>query len=250
MSSGPDQSRSREHNASPNTCPTYLETVSALTSRYPILQHLNFFVQEKSGQPLNRIRVAVLEFRVDAVFRIDFGGKDGVDAYNELRLYLASTPGSPCQHRLYLLEDLHPAFIELLGEFLNVDGTVFASQIRDKHYSGGPFNGHAPKLPSFQDPASSFTLRYYEARYFDHPDMPAFSSSVETVGNVRRQITFGRRPWRDVRGHVGHIRRNTSFWSQKHTSGAWNGAYCSWFSSQIYALMILLKASSSLIPRS
>jgi hypothetical protein len=46
------------------------------------------------------------------------------------------------------VEDLDPHFIELLGGCLNVDGTVFASQIRDSHFSGGPWKGHTPRLPS------------------------------------------------------------------------------------------------------
>jgi hypothetical protein len=134
-----------------------------------------------------------------------------------------------------LIEDLDPSFIELLGTYLNVDGIVFASQIRDTHFSGGWEYGHQPKLPSFQDPEKSFTLRYYEARYFDDPSIPEFSALVRTTGNLSRQIAFGRGRRskfdghvglireRNYNGHVGLIRRNISFWSRVESDGSWTG---------------------------
>lgn len=169
--------------------------------------------------------------------KIDFDGKDRESGYENLRAYLSSSSSSDCRHRVYLLEDLDASFIELLGANLNVDGTVFASQIRDTHFSGGWAHGHQPKLPSFQDPQKSFTLRYYEARYFDDPGMPDFSASVRTTGNLSRLVLLGRGQRskfegsmkfireRNYAGHVGLIRRNTSFWSQFETDGSWNGLY-------------------------
>jgi hypothetical protein len=219
-------SRQREEDPAPEKSP-YLSLVNLLTHRYPNLFYLSDFVNKQLSNPgVYPVRVAVLEFRKNKVTCIDFDSKDGQDGYEKLASYLASEAPSECRHRLYLLEDLNPSFIELLGAYLNIDGTVFASQIRDAHFSGGYVNGHAPKLPSFQDPNKSFTLRYYEARYFDDPAMPEFSSSVRTLGNVSRQITFGRGASRKIPGfdgHVGFIRRNTSFWSRRENNGAWNG---------------------------
>jgi hypothetical protein len=159
-------------------------------------------------------------------FLVDFDSSDNVSSLSKLRLYLTTHHRS--RNRLFLLEDLSLDIIELLGSHLNIDGTVFAHHIRDAHYSSGLWNGHVPKLPSENDPGKGFTLRYYEARWFDDPDMPAFSSSVQTLGNVSRQITFGKPLWNEHKaqeGHVGHVKRNTSFWSQSDDEGVWNGWY-------------------------
>jgi hypothetical protein len=201
---------------------TYMDLVRALTPRYPSLQYLNFFIEKPSLYP---VRVAVLEFQPENVTRIDF---DGIQT---LQHYLESSSHDSPQHRLYLIEDLDPSYINLLGSYLNVDGTVFASQIRDSHFTGTPFNGHVPKLPSLQDPNDSFTLRYYESRYFHDPSIQEFSSSIMTCANVvRRQITFGMASYsigrrEELKGYVGQVRRNTSFWSRMEKDGGWNGSY-------------------------
>lgn len=214
----------------------YLQLVNDLTYRYPVLNYLNYFIQKRASisAPLYPVRAAVLEFTESQVTRIDFDGLDGVDAFSKLSRYL--TANQQCKTRMFLIEDLDPAFIELLGSHLNVDGTVFAHQIRDAHYSGGPWNGHAPKLPSENDPTKSFTLRYYETRYFDDPDMPNFSSAVQTLGNVSRQIAFGISTWNQYKsqaGHVGHVRHNTSFWSQHNKDGGWDSRFASVFRQEL-----------------
>jgi hypothetical protein len=135
------------------------------------------------------------------------------------------------------VEDLDAASIKILGTHLNVDGTLFASQIRDTHFSGGWEHGHQPQLPSYQNPQASFTLRYYEARYFDDGSMPDFSASMRTGGNLSRRILLGKgrrntfeghtglTRRRNYDGHVGLIRRNASFWSRTEADGSWNGSY-------------------------
>jgi hypothetical protein len=207
---------------------SYKDLVEDLTYRYPILQYLNFFLHRPSHP--YPVRVAVLEFHPEFVTRFSFEGPTG---YNDLYRYLSATSTVP-QHRLFLVEDLDPTFIELLGSYLNVDGTVFASQIRDAHFTKGSGNGHVPKLPSFHDPSHSFTLRYYEARYFKFRALSRFGSELVTSANVRRQLQFGisslhlgRQNGPDASvlptGHVGTVRRNTSFWSRKEIDGSWNG---------------------------
>lgn len=203
---------------------TYLGLVQSLAHRFPNLVHLTSFVERQLRQPVYPVHAAVLEFRDDEVRKINFDDKDGESGYEKLQAYLSSS-SSDCQHRLYLLEDLDASFIELLGAYLNIDGTVFASQIRDTHFSGEWEHGHQPKLPSFHDPNKSFTLRYYEARYFGDYHMHELSSSVRTVGNIPRHVTFGKGKSRYYTGQVGLIRRNTSFWSRVESDGSWNGSY-------------------------
>jgi len=217
----------------PNESPTYFDVVDALTDRFPILFYVSDFVKRQVGQPAFPVRAAVLEFTEGLARRKDFRDSDSGSGYDKLQAYLSSS--SHCRHRLYIVEDLDAAFIELLGAYLNVDGTVFASQIRDTHFSGGWEHGHQPQLPSFQDPQASFTLRYYEARYFDDDGMPDFSASLRTTGNLSRRILFGKGRRNKFEGHVGMIRmrnydgqvglirRNTSFWSRIEADGSWNG---------------------------
>jgi hypothetical protein len=219
-----------------NEKPTYFDVVDALTDRFPILFYISDFVKRQLGQPLYPVRIVVLEFTEGKVRKIDFDGEGRESGCHKLQAYLSS-PSSECQHRLYIIEDLDTASIKLLGAHLNVDGTVFASQIRDTHFSGGWEHGHQPQLPSFQDPQASFTLRYYEARYFDDGSMPDFSAYMRTSGNLSRRILFGKgrrnkfeghvglTRRRNYDGHVGLIRRNTSFWSRIEANGSWNGPY-------------------------
>jgi hypothetical protein len=179
--------RSRDH--SPSKSP-YLQLCSDLTYRYPILTHLITFIKRKSTVPLYPVRATVLEFHASSVFPEKFEGSSGIELYEKLRHYLSSQ--KTYQHRLFLVEDLDPHFIELLGACLNVNGTVFASQIRDGHFSGGPWKGHTPSLPSECDRDGGWTVRYYEARLLDDPDLAGFSSSMQTVGNIQGQVALGK----------------------------------------------------------
>ena len=153
-----------------------------------------------------------------------------MDRFDSLRHYLSNTQRSSCTHRLYLLEDLHPRFIEILGSALNIDGTIFASQIRDSHYSDGYANGQVVDLPSFQG-GEGWSLKYYETRYFHDETISDYTANLYTADNVKRQITFPRRsPPQKVgkakvkmTGHLGYVRRKSSFWGRDDGHGGWNG---------------------------
>lgn len=214
----------------------YLRKIRDLADSYPILYYLNRFVKDRdiNGNRLAvyPVRVTVLEFRSSQVTKHSF--HEAANPYEDLRTYLQNSSHQKGLKRLFLVEDLDANTIELLGWHLGMDGRVFASQIRDAHFTAGHYIGHAPELPGLQDPERSFTLRYYEPRYFENPDMPSFSSYLTTMANVRRQITFTRGAGKRLiensakaqHTHVGHIRRNTSFWSQDIAGGGWNGEKC------------------------
>jgi len=207
----------------PNSQTTpYLDRARQLTNRYPILSYLNDFVQRPTYY---EVRCSVLEFHETSVpQRHDFVAEGGISGLERLRRHLSSHTATP-QCRLFLLEDLDCAWIEFLGAYLNIDATVFASQIRDTHYSGGFYRGDQPPLPSCQDANRNFTLKYYEARYFDNPDLPQFSNSIRTVGNLSRKIAFGKGASCSYRGHIGLIRRKASFWSRAEGDKGWNGLF-------------------------
>lgn len=214
---------------------SYFGLIDQLRHRHPSLFYLKNWATRQRGSSAYPVRAAVLEFQVDKVFRIDFDGKGARNSSRQLADYLADISPDKCKYRLYLLEDLDVPHIEVLGAYLNIDGTVLASQIRDTHWEGGWEIGNTPQLPSFRDPNKSFTLKYYEPRYFLNPNMPEFSSSLRTMSNIPRQITFGARRGP---GSLGMIRRNTSFWSRKEDDGSWNGIVSSSQSNNTYQCSI------------
>ena len=112
------------------TKPPYQKLIHDLIPRYPVLQFLDDFF---NVEPTYRIGAAVLEFKENHVDRVDFYDDNGNSGCNKLCSYLRTQQRG--QHRLYILEDLHPEFIELLGGHLNVDGTVFAHQILTDHWA-------------------------------------------------------------------------------------------------------------------
>jgi len=87
----------------------YLDLVKALVRRYPNLHYLNLFIKKPAIYP---VRVSVLEFGSNKVTRIDFDGNEG---YAKLQKYLASSSDDGPHKRLYLVEDLSPQLIEILG---------------------------------------------------------------------------------------------------------------------------------------
>jgi hypothetical protein len=210
---------------------SYLSLVNLLSHRYPTLCYLNSFIkkQRSSSTHHHPVSCSVLEFYEDSVNHIEFTSYSDrtQTGYTRLAKYLSSKPSTPVR-RLYMLEDLSEPYIELLGASLGVDAQVFAAQIHDTHWSGSNKSGHPPKLPSLNDPEKTFTVRYYEPRFFEYPNIEDSSISVRTVANVARNITFlkGVSKWNrkgPSKGLVGAIRRNASFWCRSEEDGGWNG---------------------------
>ena len=127
--------------------------------------------------------------------------------------------------RLWILEDLEPAWIDVLGRRLGVDPLVFSEQMNTWNFTDS--NSIPTRLlPSMVHPEKSFTLRYYEFRQLKDP------KSIDEMGN---QMTFAvnRRRyerWRDVdttsfenKWRHAFIRRCASFWTdQVGTEGGWD----------------------------
>jgi hypothetical protein len=190
----------------------YADLVSRLQNRYPNLHYLEKFLRNKNLQ--YPVRAAVLEFREGTVNQIDF------KCISELHDYLNSVPDSNCSHRLYMLEDLCPQYIEILGSYLNVDADLFASQLRDVRYSTSSEYGCMRSLPSIQCNSSSFTLKYYEVR---HCGSQTTRRTMKTAANVRREIASMKKK-NDKRDDIAlFFRRNASFWTRLQAEGAWDG---------------------------
>lgn len=226
--------------------PTYLGLVHQLSNRYPALHSLSSWIERQRMYSSRPVGCSVLEFNDDGVVNhIVFSAcspeTDGdatataTATLSELAEYLASSSSSSAPtRRLYMLEDLSGPYIELFGSHLGIDAQVLAAHIHDAHWTASYKSGHAAQLPSLNDPEKSYTLRYYDARIFEHPRLDPPPTSVRTVANVSRNVTFLKDIFNQDRngrysqnGPVGTVRRNASFWCGRERNGGWSGMYSS-----------------------
>jgi hypothetical protein len=221
----------------------YFARIQRLKGAYPALTQLLDKVdtfRDHGRQLLDEIyrnnfgsspgRCAVLEFRGTSVTRKQF------DRPEHLRQYFQAVSGSSqnvetC--RLYILEDLDPDFMELLGDNLGVDPHTFAEQTNTWYFTDFDSIGHR-QLPSLVRPAKSFTLRYREFRrpHDDHEKDTSPMSNQMTFAINRRWYE----PWLVVEspsmpanGTVNMVRRCASFWTSEEedivSPSGWNGDY-------------------------
>lgn len=115
--------------------------------------------------------------------------------------------------RLFVVEDLSRASIELLGDRFNLDPGFFRSQMCDYSWYNlrDPWF-EMPTLPSRAKQNSYFTLRYLRPTYFR--DVESAQRAKRWVGrfNVLRRIDFDKwKSWADTPGScVGGVRAATS----------------------------------------
>ncbi|KAF2465899.1 uncharacterized protein BDR25DRAFT_80860 [Lindgomyces ingoldianus] len=129
--------------------------------------------QREDGSYCPPGRCCVLEFRSNSnrAWGHVVKFKDDLDLFDYLQLHnpLNGPPTpSDCSHRLYILEDISPEYVELIGRHLHVDPLIFASQINTWKFLNSKAIAQRT-LPSLSKPAKSFTLRYHEPRTFDNP---------------------------------------------------------------------------------
>lgn len=225
---------------SPATGP-YFSRVKSLKDAYPALIQLLDKLDEFSDhgrQLVDEIyhnnfgnspgRCAVLEFNNADVVEKQF------DRPEHLRRHFQTINGdnqSTDTCRLYILEDLHPEFMELLGDNLGVDPHVFAEQTNTWYFTDFESIGHR-QLPSLVRPEKSFTLRYRELRkpHLDYKDDLSPLSNQMTFAINRRWYE----PWLVVespsmpaKGSVSAVRRCASFWTSQEqdvfSKSGWKG---------------------------
>jgi hypothetical protein len=219
----------------------YLSQVDKLKFSYPALGVLVYRLLNKneegrqivdrcsvgqSGNPPGRC--CVLEFRTSAegsrVHKVYLNSEADLQKYLEKHSLIDGDPHHDgCKHRLYILEDLAPEYVELLGKHLHVDPLVFASQANTWRFLNTSSVGQRT-LPSLNNPAKSFSVRYPELRSF--PDV--LDDWRWTFAVNRRKID----PWFPIGGgrvnmpdQVALVRRCASFWvdNPQPNSDGWNG---------------------------
>lgn len=193
-------------------------------------------------------RCCALEFRASttppSVTPVQFKDVASLRTYLEQHSPLSGEPvSSDCNHRLYILEDLAPEYVEALGHHLHVDPLVFESQISSWRFVDTR-TIEQRTLPSLKNPKESFTVRYPELRSFDY----ALDDWRWTFAANRRKID----PWFPIPGgrvemkdQIALVRRCASFWVDNPEPGAnrWNGTF-----SRILAMFINVNTINSVTP--
>lgn len=179
-------------------------------------------------------RCVCLEFEDDEVTVLKTH-PDGFASPADLARYMSSNSAKVSRQaqkrRLFVLEDLEPDYVDVLGHHLGVDPLVFSEQMNTWNFTDSTSIPHR-SLPSMSTPKQSFTLRYYEIRTLH---------DAKSIGDLTFQMTFAinRRRyerWRDIdlklsgtkdKRH-GFIRRCASFWTSQEGDDegqGWDGKH-------------------------
>ena len=237
-----------------NASQVYLERISNLCTRFPNLTLLNKTLS--AAQPTIRGRIIVLEFiskvpdqlgNTDTNVISDYVSSHEFLCPGELAAYLNAGPNTgihynyPYPSRLFLVEDLVPAFINTLGEHFEIDPAFFAGHLASANWLGTVEEGGAtPRLPSSIPKISGFkgqkfwTLMYYEILLFNDLEGLKGHREIFRDANVYRKVHFGGAAVEGIRCGIAHS--NASFWSRSRGMpvGDWLGAPIGWDGTFVY----------------
>ena len=141
----------------------------------------------------------------------------------ELQKFLHQTSkatDSGTARRLYLVEAWNPAMIGILGEHFHINPTLLVRQYRSAMWEKTHQSGNTSCLPSTFNPKQSFSITYYEPRFF-LPRVAELQGSTWRAAENLRHISLSR-----ILGEfdgVGIVHRKVSYWSRKTLSGGWDG---------------------------
>lgn len=216
----------------------YIERLKQLQHAHPALKSFVKNVQnhEDEGRKvvqkeyLDRFgrlpgRCTLLTFNEAHVTTQEFLQPEQLDEYLTRFPALASNESDKDRCRLWILEDLEPVWMDILGQRLGVDPRVFSEQASTWNFTDAKtVTTRLP--PSMVKPEKFFTLRYYEFRRVE---------DVDAIDSMRNQMTFAvnRRRyerWRDVdtknfknKWRSAFVRRCASFWTnQSSTRKGWD----------------------------
>lgn len=213
----------------------YIERLKQLQHAYPALESFikkildskdggREIVQKEYLERCGRLpgRCTLLTFDEKPISTREFLTPEQLEEYFEEHPVPASSENDQNRGRLWILEDLEPAWVDVLGQRLGMDPRVFSEQYSTWNFtSASTLTTRLP--PSMVRPENFFTLRYYEIRSWDSDD-------AIDVDWMRNQETFAvnRRRyerWRDVdttnftnKWRSAFIRRCASFWTNQTTT--------------------------------
>lgn len=205
----------------------YLETVRAMCVRNPNIRrdHTKY-----ATSPAEYGKATVLELSLAKPFHVE---RQDYESSQELSSYLR-TNDRCLRNRLILLEGVAKNFVEVLGSYFNMDPSFFANQKRPNSWELSQFNiERTPNLPSLNNPATSFLIRYPEMYYFPIiADRTQLHDKYVKDLDGRRHVHISRRTReidkdKDLKSglfdNVGVVGRAASYWSRKYEDGLWDG---------------------------
>lgn len=214
----------------------YLKRLEGLQRGYPALWFLlgrlrnsgdegRRLINARYLEDFNRApgRCAMLTFHDDSVESEMFNTAEGLQA----RLQGSTSTRGSGRRRLFVLEDMEPKFVDVLGQQLSVDPLVFSEQMNTWNSTSSKSVPHRA-LPSLTSPERSFVMRYYEIRTLDNAHAVDILQNQMTYAVNRRKYER----WRDVdlpnvepdKRHA-FVRRCASFWtSQVGDDDEWDGS--------------------------
>lgn len=221
-----------------NSSTTYTEHIRRLQNAYPALKAFLKKLEDTKDEGQCQVeqlhgklysgrlpgRCTLLLFEENEVIAQEFLTSE------ELDVFLQDSPAgkSNPQCRLWILEDLHPTWVSVLGRHLGVDPKVFLEQTNTFHFTDSD-TIPSRSLPSMVRPNKSFTLRYYELRRLLDPSAISVMKNQMTFAANRRRYER----WRDIdttslqkmgRPRHGFVRRCASFWTdQRPGRQGWDG---------------------------
>lgn len=231
---------------------TYLARISNLCTRFPNLALLSIILL--AAQPTIRGRIMVLEFNSGAP-NLESNADDYVSRHefsspNDLAAYLLRTDISPATHqrpsRLFLVEDLVPAYINKLGEYFAIDPAFFAGHLASANWLAVvDKGGAAPRLPSSMPKNGGFkgqkfwTLLFYEMLLFHDPEGLKKHRDIFRDANVYRKVHYGKAAVEWARCGIAHS--NASFWSRSRNIpvGDWEGAPIGWDGTLFFYILLV-----------
>lgn len=204
----------------------YQETIAKLINKYPNLANADYKPWRQPRELSSPARLVVFEFAASATSgtaptRKDFAGID------ELKVFLdtdaAGIASTNPIHRFWILEGLHPAYIAVLGDALDVDPRLWMRHqrvnIRERPYREA---GSLPVLPTLASEQQGFTFSYCQLVHLNYEPQTFTARCAEN----ERHIALTRLVDREQRGHkfdgVGVVHRKVSTWFQNLPNDGWN----------------------------
>ena len=186
--------------------------------RYPHLQYpwVNDYKPPVGTEKLGK--VAVLQFEAEQT-----PTRTDIIVPQDLREFLQKTSNAAdfgTARRVYLVEAWDPEIIGILGEHFQINPTLLVRQYRSGMWENIHRAGNTPCLPSTFDPKQSFSITYYEPRFF-LPHVAELQGQTWRAAENLRHISLSR-----IFDHfdgVGIVHRQASYWSRETGDGGWDG---------------------------
>lgn len=199
---------------SPLAYAPYSDDIVALLNKYPSLNRSDERLDEEcpSQQPTcGQSRVACIQFLEHPLV-----SHRVFETWTDLEIFLSAAPEAGSR-RLFLLEELEPAYVTVLGHRLRVPPTLFSRHRRNALWDFDHDGGNVPPLPSLNDPSAQFSFQFWELVHFQDP----IKDNYLRCADNERQIAVTR--FDGCFDNVGIVQRKASFWSKPLPSDGWDG---------------------------